>query len=147
MERVPVIERVAELLADSGRSDAEVIVGFTNRALAARVYETDDPSAAQLSAVRRAVARLVAAGRAERSGRESAWLTPPPWLVDLPPKRHERRSKYGHLARATNPGGTVVCRRPTDEDRAARAAWEERHDRTEHLKQAKQALRAARAGL
>jgi len=44
--------------------------GLTHRELAVAAYGVeDDPSAAQLSAVRRSVARLVAAGQAERGRR------------------------------------------------------------------------------
>ncbi len=117
MSRTPVLTRVAEILESSGRTDSEVIIGFTHRALAARVYNTRHPTTAQLSAVRRAVAQLVADGRATRSKRVSAWEGVS-WRVDLPPRYHERDGEI-----AANPGGIVIDRTPTDEDRDARQAW------------------------
>ena len=116
MSRAPVITRVAEILESSGRTDAEVVVGFTYGALAARVYDVEEPNAAQLSAVRRAVARLVADGRAER-GTERLWsISHVPWAVTLPPRRHQRRGKYGRAYTAGNPGGAVIFRTPTEDD-------------------------------
>jgi hypothetical protein len=113
--RIPVKEKVAEVLGTSGRNDAEVIVGFTYRALAARVYETEQPTPA----------KLVAEGRAERGEERNpsssgSWLT---WLVDLPVRTHERRGKYGVTWQYANPGGVCIKRTPTEEDIAAREAW------------------------
>ena len=123
----PVITRVSEILESSGRTDAEMVIGFTYRALAGRVYDTDDPTAAQLSAVRRAVARLVADGRAERGARRPTSYGDVPWRVELPPRpgygEHYRRNRHGEEWLAYNPGGVVIFRAPTDEDRGAWRAW------------------------
>jgi hypothetical protein len=119
--RIRVLERVAKLLEGSGRTDAGIVIGFTHRGLACEVYGVDDPTAAQLSAVRRAVAKLVAAGRAER-GQERVPPFDMPWAVDGPRSRHHRTRgawtySYG------NPGGVLISRVPTEEDRRAREAW------------------------
>jgi hypothetical protein len=119
VERVPVRDRIAKLLETSGRTESGVIVGFTYRALAAKGYDVEEPSAAQVSAVRAAVAELIAAARAIRmaepwvNSREGSRL---PWLVDLPPRRRERRGTYGGTYRYANPGGAVVFRAPTADD-------------------------------
>jgi hypothetical protein len=60
--RVAVTERVAAALEHAGR---------THRELAEIAYSTAKPTEAQLSATRRATARLVDAGRAERGRRSS----------------------------------------------------------------------------
>jgi hypothetical protein len=111
--RTPVTERVAEALETSGRTDAEEVIGFTYRALAARTYDTDWPTAAELSAVRRSVAKLVAAGRAKRGKeRMMAWK---PWCIDLDTvETHERTSKYGFVDVYANPGGVAIFRTPTE---------------------------------
>jgi hypothetical protein len=121
--RTPVTTRIAEILATSGRTEAEVVIGFTHRALAARVYETQNPTAAQTSAVRRAVAKLVAKGQAERGERMPAACLP--WAQDLPPRDHIRRSKYGETYPAADPAGVPIFRTPTEEDREARRVWME----------------------
>jgi hypothetical protein len=123
-----VVARVRELLASSGRTDREVIIGYTYRALAANVYGTDPPTASQLSAVRRAVARLVAQGEAWRHP-ERLWIAAPHGVIDLPPRRHLRRGRgRGRPVVALNPGGTIVHRVPTESDDAAREQWLRRHD-------------------
>ena len=63
---MPVTERVAAILEGSEMPLGKLPPGFTHHQLACAVYGTDEPTAAQLSAIRRAVARLVKAGRAER---------------------------------------------------------------------------------
>jgi hypothetical protein len=74
--RVPLIEAVAEILDDAPRHEPSGFPeGYCYRDLASQVYGVDDPTAAQLSAVRRAVAKLVAQGRAVRDldGRGRFW--------------------------------------------------------------------------
>jgi hypothetical protein len=119
--RVPVAERVEQALNESGRTDDGLIIGYTYRALAAKTYETQNPTAAQLSAVRRTVAKLVASGRAFRSTeRFPSWLSDP-WRVDLPTSFHRRRG----VAYA-DPSGVCIFRRPTESDIAANrinATW------------------------
>lgn len=66
----PLTERIATLLAGAGTDPASNLPeSFTYRELAQAAYATDALTSAQLSAVRRSVARLTAAGRAERAGR------------------------------------------------------------------------------
>lgn len=86
--RTNVRERIAGLLTPRGAT-------YTD--LAALVYGVDEPTAAQLSAVRRAVAVLVAEGRAARGGRDYSG-------------KHERINRYGHHYTALNPGETVIYR-------------------------------------
>src|SRR4051812_44240142 len=66
----PVVrERVGRILADAPRHpQTGYPASYGHHDLARDVYGTNDPTAAQLSAVRRAVAQLVAAGNVERDG-------------------------------------------------------------------------------
>jgi hypothetical protein len=91
---------------------------FNHFELAQRVYGVDVPSPAQKSAVRRAVAALVAAGEAERDttfGRrnfthETGW--------------HERSSPDGErVFRYRNPAGVLIRRTPTPDEIEARARF------------------------
>jgi hypothetical protein len=119
---VRVGERIARILDEAPRRDSGYPHGFTHWELARAVYATDRPSAAQLSAVRRAVARLVARGQVERpptdrmlevSGEhEAGWHT------------HTRRDRHGipRTRWQRNPAGVVLRRTLTDSDREARAA-------------------------
>ena len=54
--------------------------------------------------------------------REGTWLS---WAEDLPPRDHERRGKYGDTHVFANPGGVVIFRTPTGDDREARRVWME----------------------
>jgi hypothetical protein len=120
---VKVGKRITQLLDEAPRHDSGLPQGFTHWELACFAYRTDDPSAAQLSAVRRATARLVNRGQAERppidrvleGGEHAAGWHP-----------HTRRDRHGipriHWQR--NPAGILVRRAPTDADREARAAIE-----------------------
>jgi hypothetical protein len=99
--RVRVLERVGAILADSGRNRAEIPIGFTHKALAAEVYGTDRPTAAQLSAVRRAVAKLVAAGKAERDADARMW--------NFGGRRHSRRPESAtHTPSSVQPRHTYA---------------------------------------
>jgi len=94
---------------------------YTHHALAVEVYGTNEPTAAQLSAVRRAVARLVAVGKAERAGRD--WAQDP---RDDHRGSHERVRAVGQYRepwayRYRNPPGVTVHRALTDAERAAQA--------------------------
>ena len=60
MARPPVTARIVAYLDEYDHA--------TYRELAREAYDVDDPTAAQLSAVRRAVAKLAAAGEVERLG-------------------------------------------------------------------------------
>jgi hypothetical protein len=140
MQRMPqkpvVRDAVEHLLRTSGRTDAELVVGFTHRALAARVFDTDQPTASQLSSVRRAVAVLVDAGVAERDEERAwGWARNIPWRIDLPPgadawphgyTMHERQ-RGGHVYMTENPGGVTIHRVPTKADSLARKAWMRKH--------------------
>src|SRR4051812_25723808 len=65
--RVRVLDRVAAILDGAPTHEPSGFpTAYSHRSLGRQVYATDDPTAAQLSAVRRAVAKLVAEGRAER---------------------------------------------------------------------------------
>jgi len=69
MPRVPVIGRIAAILDAAPVGADSLPASYTYHDLACEVYATSDPTAAQLSAVRRSVAQLVAEGLAERIGR------------------------------------------------------------------------------
>src|SRR5665213_1363714 len=79
---------------------------FTYRELAQLAYSVDEPSPAQLASVRRAVGRLVAAGRAERIGRTDT------------DEVHVRRDKHGRAWYARNPGSIAVRRVRTEPEQA-----------------------------
>ena len=121
---VKVGERIRQLLDEAPRTAGGHPQAFSHYELALLVYASDDPSAAQLSAVRRATARLVTRGLAERppvdrvlevSGEhEAGWHA------------HTRRDRHG-IPRTywqRNPAGILVRRVLTDADREARAAIE-----------------------
>lgn len=66
----PLTERIEAVLADAGRDPRSGLPeGFTHRELGRIAYGIAEPTATQLSAVRRSVARLVTAGRADRGRR------------------------------------------------------------------------------
>ena len=121
MSRIPIIGPIAAMLESAPLHKASAFpLDYDHRALASEVYGTDVPTVAQLSAVRRATARLVATGRAER-------------LPERDPARgstgyHFRRRvikrgmEVSHTHRYANPGGVRVRRVLTDADREARAA-------------------------
>jgi hypothetical protein len=113
--RRPVLGRVAGLLEAAGSERSGLPQGFTHRELACAAYEVDEPTAAQLSAVRRAVARLVADGRAERDEERD-------WPRQRRAGRHWRRGRDGRLHSCANPCGVVIRRVPTEADRSARRA-------------------------
>lgn len=116
--RVPVRGRVRELLDAAPSEQSGLPAGFTHFELACLVYSTDEPTAAQESAVRRAVAALVAAGQAERDRERGYWL-------DHRVGRHERvHGEYVYETR--NPAGVVIKRPMTAADREARAVRLER---------------------
>jgi hypothetical protein len=90
--------------------------------LARDIYGIAEPSATQLSAVRRSVGRLVASGLVERGGRADGW--PPPW--ERP--KHTRRYASGQVNHwCTNPVGNVVRRMPTKWEAAIERARERKH--------------------
>ena len=126
MARDWVAARIRDLLAFSGRTDKQVVIGYTYRALAARVYRTDEPTAAQLSAVRRAVARLVAQGEAMRDAQlwAGVYRNRPPTAPARAPESRPRPT----VAPRVQPAWTVVFRVPTEADRAAREEWERRRE-------------------
>jgi hypothetical protein len=114
MKRVPILTQVAAILESAPLHEpSRLPQSFRHRDLACQVYGTEEPTAAQLSAVRRAVARLVGDGRALR----------------LPDRRwgegtgtHLRRSRDGSRSYTySNPTGVQVRRVMTDADREARA--------------------------
>jgi hypothetical protein len=117
--RRPVRAIVTEILDSAPRDPAGFPVSFTHRQLACVVYETEDPTSAQESAVRRAVARLVAEGRAERP----AYLRRARGLRST--GRHERLSRDGTTVFvARNPIGVYVRRTLTQADQEARDRYE-----------------------
>jgi len=105
------MDRIAAIL-DAPATDGPA--SYTYRDLGREVYATDDPTAAQLSAVRRAVAQLVAEGLAERTGRGSGSGA----------GRHVRQ-RGGRTMTYRNPAGVMV-RRPLTK-REQRAANRERN--------------------
>jgi hypothetical protein len=128
-QRTPVVGEIARLLAESGRTEAGSdpyatkpgqIIGYTHRALAERVYGTSRPTPAQLSAVRRAVAKLVAEGQAWRlDWHRDAWSASPAWRIDSR-ARHRRTKASGRSYLANSALGVTVFRTPSDEDVKAR---------------------------
>lgn len=121
MARTPVVSVITALLDNAPTSEASGFpAAYSHHDLAAEVYGTTSPTAAQLSAVRRAVAKLVTAGRAERDherwGRGAGV--------------HERRRVVAQdteqedvvVGLYANPGGVGVRRAMTAADHAARAA-------------------------
>jgi hypothetical protein len=97
--RVRVLETVERILASTPDS-------YSHHDLARAVYVSTEPTAAQLSAVRRAVARLVADGKAIRGGR-----------VGGDTGGHDRHYR-NHIRECSNPRGVVIRRAPTETDRA-----------------------------
>jgi hypothetical protein len=109
---VPVAAAVAKVLIDApmtGISPGRLPQPFTYRELAQLAYGVGEPSPAQLASVRRAVGRLVAAGRAERVGRS------------IGDEVHVRRDKHGRSWFARNPGGVEVRSVRTE---AEQAEWD-----------------------
>ena len=109
---VAVAVAVEKLLVDApmtGVPPARRPQSFTYRELAQLAYGVGEPSPAQLASVRRAVGRLVAAGRAERIGRTDT------------DQVHVRRNKHGRSWFARNPGSVHVRRVRTD---AEQAEWD-----------------------
>jgi hypothetical protein len=102
--RLRVTERVWRALNESEEIEGHA-VAFTHRGLACRVYNTEEPTPAQLSAVRRASARLVAEGDAER-WTERAWSWHPPWMDNGPGRPRHKRGRYDYA----NPGGVILSR-------------------------------------
>lgn len=135
--RAPVRVRVADILEQADRRvKSGYPVDFTHRELAGLVYATDEPTAAQESAIRRAVAALVAAERAERltgdrmgtrydAGRGRSG-------------RHLRMNREGEMYEATNPAGIAVRRVLTADDREARATVAEQHGHIEYAARIRQ---------
>lgn len=120
----PQHEHIAILLAEAGREEGSGYPqGFTHRELACLIYDVKYPSSAQLSAIRRSVARLVADGRAERDGtdrRLNGW--------DRNAGYHERvRASTGEPYICRNAAGILIHRPWTAEDHKARAAVLARH--------------------
>ena len=111
----PLTERIATVLAGAGTHPPSGLPeSFTYRELARIAYATDaaEPTKAQLSAVRRSVARLVAAGRAQRDEDKRYFNSE---------GRHERVVR-GYRRTALNPGGVEVRRTMTPADHEAREA-------------------------
>jgi hypothetical protein len=112
-------EAVERILAEAPLA-GETPKEYTQLELAQRAYGVEKPTAAQLSAVRRVTARLVAAGKAERVGRaEARWDRASvdddaTWHVR---GRRGRSRRAPHWAR--NPGFMCVRRTPTPEQKAA----------------------------
>jgi len=118
MTRTPIIGQVEQILQGAPSHPASGFPQtFTHRELAIEVYGVGEPTPAQLSAVRRVVARLVRAGKAEREP-ERAWSSERKTGSHL---RRDRKMPEFRL-RASNPGGVLLRRPFTDADRAARAA-------------------------
>jgi hypothetical protein len=121
---------VAELLEQANTAPSGYAQDFTHRELAQAVYQVAEPTKSQESAIRRAVAVLVAEGRAVRDfERARSW--------ERQTGDHWRRSRYGESYVARNPGGVLVRRAMTQADREARAAVLERHgqiDRTARVR-------------
>lgn len=117
-ERVPSLqprrgrirERVQGILEAAPVYSGWLPKGYSYRDLACQIYGVPDPSPAQLSAVRRVVARLVAEDRAVRVGRGS----------------HRRgsgthvRHRHGLSYVYANPVGVEVRRALTDDEQAQR---------------------------
>ena len=102
--RTPVVVRVAAILDDApSHATSGLPLGYSH-----------EPTATQLSAVRRAVAQLVAQGRATRARDR----------MNMGVGRHLRRSRSQPNLRYqyANPTGVTVRRSLTDADREARAA-------------------------
>jgi hypothetical protein len=104
-----VLVRVVDILAN-GRTSQGWPRHYRYRELAQEVYSTDEPSPAQLSAVRWAVAKLLKQGQAERmKGRKGDYDDlDPNWPTHL----RQRENDYGaYYHRYRNPPG-VSIRRP-----------------------------------
>ena len=86
---------------------------FTHRELAQRFYGTEEPTAAQLSAVRRATARLVGEGRIARSANDNGHIE------DEPAGRHTRTYR-GEIRDVRNPRPYTVFHRPIRRVQAGR---------------------------
>jgi hypothetical protein len=115
MPRTPVAGRIVAILdAAPTHEPSGFPQDFTHQELAREVYGVNEPTAAQLSAVRRAVAKLVAAGRAERDLERKRW--------GASFGEHQRRGRYGSVWWYANPPGVGVHRPMTEADHAARAA-------------------------
>lgn len=120
--RVRVLEQIAAILNEAPTHEASGLpVGFLYFDLACHVYGTVEPTRAQLSAVRRAAARLVATGRAEvdadRDPLANVWQRGEQGM-------HWRRSRNNprYVYQYFNPVGVTIRRVPTDADREARGA-------------------------
>lgn len=117
--RVRVLEQIARILDQAPHKPSGLPAGFLYFDLACRVYGTAEPTRAQLSAVRRAAARLVATGRAEvDADRETASFA----VYERGEQGfHRRRSRKNprYVYRYANPVGVTIRRVPTDADREA----------------------------
>ncbi|MCK9249002.1 MAG: hypothetical protein M0P31_08500 [Solirubrobacteraceae bacterium] len=107
--RVPVRDRILAILANAPRRKSGEPESYEHRGLAKLVYDTDAPTSAQLSAVRRATAKLVADGLAQRN--VERW--PDTWQG----RPHHVRARNGTRRYALNPTGIGIYRAYTDEDR------------------------------
>ena len=108
--RTPVREQIARILDSAPRHERSALpVGYTHHQLACQVYGTDDPTAAQLSAVRRAVAKLVSQHRAIRDLRGDGRFGDNYFSGPL----HARRNSE-YMCR--NPGGITISRFLTSAD-------------------------------
>lgn len=120
MPRAPVRDRIDQLLADGTR--------HTHLTLACEVYDTMQPTAAQLAAVRRAVATLVHAGRAQRVEWESR--SGASWRGAESPS-HLTHTRQGRVC--SNPHGVQVQRA---------GEWNGRTARTVALRDIREAIAA-----
>lgn len=111
-ERRPTIsDRIAAILDAAPVRSGWLPDSFTHRDLATEVYGADEPTAAQLSAVRRAVAALVAEGEAERLRRDKRGIADQGTHV-------RQRGGLAHIYE--NPAGVRVRRPMTEAEHVAR---------------------------
>jgi hypothetical protein len=73
MPRVNVLERIERIMTEAPIGKYKLPPTYTNLDLARMAYEVEAPSAAQLSAVRRALARLIQEGVVLREAERAAW--------------------------------------------------------------------------
>jgi hypothetical protein len=130
MPRTPVTDRIAAILGAAPTIQSGHPMAYTYRDLATEVYAADEPTAAQLSAVRRAVAALVAEGRGERDPEREPGTGAGTHRRTRPPATEVEKGRLEDLRDAglptgrlyANPPGVAIRRPMTDADREARAA-------------------------
>lgn len=124
----PVTDRIAAILNAAPTIRSGYPMAYTYRDLAAEVYGTDEPSAAQLSSVRRAVAGLVVRGQAERDPEREPGTGAGTHRRTRTPTTEAEQGRLDDLRDAgqptgrlyANPPGVAIRRPMTNADREAR---------------------------